>query len=113
MNNLRNSVRLIGNLGQNPDVKDLNGGKKLAKFSIATHESYKNEKGERITETQWHNLVAWGKNAEIISKYLKKGNEVAIDGKIHTRSYNDKEGNKRYITEIVVNELLMVGGKKE
>jgi single-strand DNA-binding protein len=111
--NLRNNVRLIGFLGQNPDVKELNAGKKLAKFSLATSESYKNEQGEKITETQWHNMVAWGKQAEIISKYLKKGSEVAIDGKIHSRNYTDKEGVKRYVTEIVVNELLMVGAKKD
>ena len=78
MNNLRNNVRLIGNLGMNPDVKELNGGKKLAKFSIATSETYKGEDGEKVTETQWHNLIAWGKQAEIVEKYLKKGNEVAI-----------------------------------
>jgi single-strand DNA-binding protein len=113
MNNLRNSVRLIGHLGQNPDVKALNSGKKLAKCSIATSESYKNENGEKVTETQWHNLVAWGKQAEIIEKYLRKGSEVAIEGKLHTRNYNDKEGNKRYLTEIVVNELVMLGGKKD
>lgn len=111
--NLRNNVRLIGYLGQNPDVKDLNAGKKLAKFSLATSETYKNEKGEKITETQWHNLIAWGKQADTISKYLKKGSEVAIDGKIHSRNYTDKDGIKRYVTEIVVSELLMLGGKKD
>lgn len=111
--NLRNNVRLIGNLGQNPDVKELAGGKKLAKFSLATSESYKNEQGEKITETQWHNLIAWGKQADVIAKYLKKGSEVAVDGKIHSRNYTDKEGVKRYVTEIVVNELLMIGGKKD
>jgi len=113
MNNLRNSVRLIGNLGMDPEVKDLNGGKKLAKFSVATKESYKDEHGERITETQWHNLIVWGKQAEIASKYLKKGSEVVIEGKLTSRSYTDKEGIKRYVTEIVVNEFLMMGSKKE
>ena len=112
MNNLRNNVRLIGNLGMNPDVKELNGGKKLAKFSIATSETYKGEDGEKVTETQWHNLIAWGKQAEIVEKYLKKGNEVAIDGKISSRNYTDKDGVKRYVTEILVNDLLMIGGKK-
>ena len=112
MNNLRNNVRLIGNLGMNPDVKELNGGKKLAKFSIATSETYKGEDGEKVTETQWHNLIAWGKQAEIVEKYLKKGNEVAIDGKISSRNYTDKDGVKRYVTEIIVNDLLMIGGKK-
>ena len=112
MNNLRNKVQLIGHLGMNPEIKNLDAGKKLAKFSIATNESYQNAKGEKIQDTQWHNVIAWGKTAEIIEKYLKKGNEVAIEGKLINRSYDDKDGNKRYITEVVVNELLMLGGKK-
>ena len=112
MNALRNKVQLIGNLGMNPEVKTLDGGKKLAKMSIATNETYKNSKGERVTETQWHNLVAWGKTAEIVEKFLKKGSEVAVEGKLVNRNYTDKEGVKRYITEIEVNELLMLGGKE-
>lgn len=112
MNNLRNSVRLIGRLGQNPDVKKLNSGKAMAKCSIATSEVYRNDAGEKVEETQWHNVIAWGKQAELIEKYLKKGNEIAIEGKLSSRSYTDKEGIKRYTTEIVVNELLMLGGKK-
>ena len=112
MNNLKNKVQLIGNLGMNPEIKTLDSGKKLAKFSIATNESYKNAKGEKVEDTQWHNLVAWGKTADIIEKYLQKGNEVAIEGKLNNRTYDDKDGNKRYITEIVVNELLMLGSKK-
>lgn len=112
MNNLKNKVQLIGNLGMNPEIKILESGKKLAKFSIATNESYKNAKGEKVEDTQWHNLIAWGKTADIIEQYLQKGNEVAIEGKLSNRSYDDKDGNKRYITEIVVNELLMLGGKK-
>lgn len=112
MNNLKNKVQLIGNLGMNPEIKTLESGKKLAKFSIATNESYKNAQGEKVEDTQWHNLVAWGKTADIIEKYLQKGNEVAIEGKLNNRSYEDKDGNKRYITEIVVNELLMLGPKK-
>lgn len=111
MNALRNKVQLIGNLGMEPEIKTLESGKKLAKMSIATNESYKNSKGELIKETQWHNLIAWGKTAEIIEKYLKKGNEVAIEGKLVHRDYTDKEGQKRYVTEIEVNELLMLGGK--
>ena len=86
-------------------------GKKLAKFSIATNESYKNQQGERVTDTQWHNVVAWGKTAEIIEEYVTKGKEVAVEGKLTTRSYDDKEGNKRYMTEVVCNELLMLGSK--
>lgn len=112
MNNLRNKVQLIGNLGNTPEVINLETGKKLAKFSIATNESYKNAQGEQIKDTQWHNVIAWGKTADIIEKYLEKGNEVAVEGKLVNRSYNDKDGNKRYITEIVVNELLMLGNKK-
>jgi single-strand DNA-binding protein len=95
-----------------PEVKDLDGGKKLAKVSIATNETYKNSKGERVTETQWHNLIAWGKTAEIVEKFLKKGSEVAVEGKLINRNYTDKEGIKRYVTEIEVNELLMLDAKK-
>ncbi|MDF1672451.1 MAG: single-stranded DNA-binding protein [Vicingaceae bacterium] len=112
MNNLKNKVQLIGNLGNTPEVINLETGKKLAKFSIATNESYKNTKGEQIKDTQWHNIIAWGKTADIIEKYLEKGSEVAIEGKLVNRSYDDKDGNKRYITEILVNELLMLGNKK-
>jgi single-strand DNA-binding protein len=108
---LKNKVQLIGNLGNAPEVKTLESGKKMARFSVATHENYRNAKGEKVTETQWHNLVAWGKVAEIVEKYLTKGKEVAIEGKLVNRSYNDKEGNKKYITEIQVNELLMLGAK--
>lgn len=112
MNALRNKVQLIGNLGMNPEIKTLDGGKKLAKMSIATNETYKNAKGEKITETQWHNLIAWGKTVNIIEKYLSKGSEVAIEGKLINRNYTDKEGVKRYITEIQVNDLLLIGGNK-
>jgi single-strand DNA-binding protein len=108
---LKNKVQLIGNLGSNPEIKILDGGKKVAKFNIATNESYRNANGEKITETQWHNLVAWGKLAEIIEKYIMKGSEVAVEGKLTYRSYNDKEGNKKFFTEIQVNELLMLGEK--
>jgi len=108
---LKNKVQLIGNLGNVPEVKTLESGKKMARFSVATNEIYRNAKGEKITETQWHNLVAWGKIAEIVEKYLDKGKEIAIEGKLINRSYNDKEGNKKYITEIQVNELLMLGAK--
>ena len=110
---MRNKVTLIGNLGQNPEVKELNGGKKLAKFSLATNETYRNKAGEKVTDTQWHNLTVWGKTADIVEKYLKKGSEVAIEGKLLNRNYTDKEGVKRYVTEIQVNELVMLGGKKD
>lgn len=105
---LKNKVQLIGNLGNNPEVKNLESGKKMARFSIATSETYKNAKGEKVKETQWHNVIAWGKVAEIIEKYVVKGSEVAIEGKLIYRNYNDKDGNKKYITEIQVNELLLL-----
>jgi single-strand DNA-binding protein len=113
MNNLRNSVRLIGNIGMNPEVKEIGKDKKLAKFSLATTEVYKNDDGEKVNDTQWHNLIAWGNQAVFSEKYLKKGCEVAIEGKLTSRNYIDKEGIKRYITEIVVSEILMVGNKKD
>ena len=109
MSTLRNKVQLIGNLGNDPEIVNLESGKKLAKFSIATNESYKNTKGERVTDTQWHNVVAWGKTAEVIENYVTKGKEVAIEGKLTSRSYETKHGEKRYLTEIVCNELLLLG----
>ncbi|WP_026776283.1 single-stranded DNA-binding protein [Polaribacter sp. Hel_I_88] len=111
MNSLRNKVQLIGNLGNDPEIITLESGKKLAKFSIATNESYKDASGQKIDNVQWHNLVAWNKTADIIEKYVTKGKEVAIEGKLTSRSYETKEGEKRYITEVVVNELLMLGSK--
>ena len=111
MNALKNKVQLIGNLGNAPEVKNTEKGKKLAKFSIATNETYYNVKGEKVTETQWHNLIAWGKVAELVEKYLTKGSEVAIEGKLMNNNYTDKDGNKRYSTEIQVNELLLLGGR--
>ncbi|MEZ4816683.1 MAG: single-stranded DNA-binding protein [Flavobacteriaceae bacterium] len=109
MSTLRNKVQLIGNLGNDPEIITLESGKKLAKFSIATNESYKNNKGERVTDTQWHNVVAWGKTAEIIEGFVSKGKEIAIEGKLTTRSWEDKDGQKRYTTEVVCNELLLLG----
>lgn len=111
MNALKNKVQLIGNLGNKPEILILDSGKKLAKFSLATNEIYKNAQGEKITDTQWHNIVAWNKTAEIIEMYLDKGNEVMIEGKLTTRNYENSEGEKRYITEVVCNELLMLGNK--
>jgi single-strand DNA-binding protein len=111
MNALRNKVQLIGNLGNDPEIITLESGKKLAKFSIATNDTYKNQKGERVTDTQWHNVVAWGKTADIIEQYVTKGKEIAIEGKLSHRSYEDKDGNKRYTTEVVCNELLLLGSK--
>jgi single-strand DNA-binding protein len=108
---LKNKVQLIGNLGGKPEVKTLESGKKMATFSLATSESYRNATGDKVTETQWHRLIAWGKVAEIAEKYLDKGKEIAIEGKLINRSYTDKEGNKKYITEVQVSELLMLGAK--
>ena len=113
MNNLRNSVRLIGNLGAAPEVKTFDNGNKVVKLALATNESYTNQKGEKVDETYWHNLIVKGKGAEIAEKYLSKGSEVAIEGKLTNRSYNDKEGVKRYITEIVVNDFLMLDKKPQ
>ena len=108
---LRNKVQLIGHLGAAPEIKNTEAGKKYARFSVATNETYRNTKGEKVTETTWHNLIAWGKVAEIAGKYLNKGTEVAIEGKLISRSYTDKSGNKKYITEVQVNELLLLGSK--
>ncbi len=111
MNTLRNKVQLIGNLGNDPEIITLDSGKKLAKFSLATNEYYKDADGQKQTKTDWHNLVAWNKTAEIIENYVTKGKEIAIEGKLTSRSYETKEGEKRYITEVVVNEVLMLGNK--
>lgn len=111
MNALRNNVRLIGNLGAAPEVKEVSNGNKLAKLSVATNESYKNANGDWVQETTWHNCVAWGKTAEIAENYLKKGSEVCVQGKLTNRSYDDKEGVTRYITEVVINDILLLGKK--
>jgi single-strand DNA-binding protein len=110
---LKNKVQLIGYLGGKPEIKQMESGKKLATFSIATSESYRNAKGEKVTETQWHRIVAWGKIAEIAEKYLDKGREVAIEGKLITRSYTDKAGIRKYITEVQLAELLMLGARSK
>jgi single-strand DNA-binding protein len=106
MNTLRNSVRLVGNLGIDPEVKTFDNNRKMARLSLAISESYKNDKGEKITDTQWHNLVFWNSQANLAEEYLKKGDQVAIEGRLSSRNYTDKEGIKRYMTEIVVNEFL-------
>ena len=108
MNSLRNSVKLIGNLGTDPEVKKLEGGKVVAKCRLATNESYKNAKGEKVISTQWHTLTAWGKTAEYLEKYARKGNDLAVDGKLMYSNYEDKEGITRYTTEIRVNEVLLL-----
>jgi single-strand DNA-binding protein len=112
MNGLKNKVTLIGNLGMDPELKEIDGGRKLAKVSLATNESYKNSKGEKVTETMWHNLVAWGKTAEFMGKYLQKGSEVVVEGKLINKNYTDKSGVKKYVTEVQVNDMLIVGSRK-
>lgn len=109
MNAMKNTVQLIGNVGNDPEIKNLDGGRKLANLTIATNDSYKNDKGEKIETTEWHRVTAWGATAELIEKYVTKGNQIGIEGKLTHRSYDDKNGEKRYITEIVVNELLLLG----
>ena len=109
MSTLRNKVQLIGNVGNDPEIKTFEGGKKLAKLTIATNETYTNDKGEKTTETQWHHLSAWGKTAEVIEKYVTKGKEIAIQGKLTHRSFDDKNGEKRYFTEVVISDLLLLG----
>ena len=109
MNAMRNKVQLIGHVGQEPEIKTFDGGKKVVNFTLATNEVYKNEKGEKVEQTEWHRVTAWGKVAEIIEKYVIKGKEIAIEGKLTHRSYDDKDGTKRYITEVVANDILLLG----
>ncbi|WP_309614388.1 single-stranded DNA-binding protein [Flavobacterium sp.] len=109
MNAMKNKVQLIGNVGQEPEIKTFDAGKKVANITIATNEYYTNDKGEKVEETQWHRVSAWGKVADIIEKYVTKGKEIAIEGKLTHRSYDDKDGNKRYITEVVANDILLLG----
>ena len=104
---MKNKVQLIGHVGQDPEIKQLESGR-VANFTIATNDSYTNAKGEKVEQTEWHRVSAWGKTVEIIEQLLKKGSHVAIEGKLTHRSYDDKDGNKRYITEVVANELVML-----
>ncbi len=108
MNNLRNQVQLIGHLGKDVNIKELENGRKVATASIATKDVYKNKKGEKVVETQWHQIIGWGKNAVNMESFLRKGKEVAVRGKLTYRKYTDKNGTTRYFTEVVVNELLLV-----
>ena len=111
MTSLSNSVHLIGRLGMDPKFFEFEGGKMKTTFSLATSDYYKDQKGDRVQETQWHNIVAWGKTAKIAADYLSKGKEIALEGKLTNRSYEDKEGNKKYITEIVANQILILDKK--
>ena len=109
MNTLHNSVKLIGRLGQDPEVKTLDKGNKFAKFSLATSDNFTAKDGSKQEQTQWHTIVVWGNLAGICEKYLKKGKEIAIDGRLTYRNYEDNNGTKHFISEIVANELLFVG----
>ncbi|MDT0641886.1 single-stranded DNA-binding protein [Zunongwangia sp. F363] len=111
MSTLKNHVQLIGNVGQEPQITNLESGKKVARFSLATNEYYKGAKGEKVQNTEWHTIVAWGKTAEIIEKYAGKGKEIGVTGKLKSRSYEDKDGIKRYVTEVEANEILLLGTK--
>ena len=112
MYNLKNNVQLIGHLGNDPEIKETANGSKYAKFSLATSDTYKNQAGEKITETQWHNIIFWGKTAEIAETYLKKGRQCAVQGKLVYDNYEDKDGNKKYYTQIKGNELLLLGKRE-
>ena len=104
---MKNRVQLIGHVGQDPEIKQLENGR-VANFTIATNDSYTNAKGEKVEQTEWHRVSAWGKTVDIIEQLLKKGSHVSIEGKLTHRSYDDKDGNKRYITEVVANELVLL-----
>ena len=109
----RNKVQLIGNVGREPNITELENVKKVARLSLATNEHYKNAKGEKVTSTEWHTLIAWGKVAGIVEKLVSKGQELAIEGKLTYRSYADKENVKRRVTEIVISEILLLGKAKK
>ncbi len=108
---MRNKVTLIGNLGAAAELKTFDGNKKLARVAIATNETYKNKQGEKVSETTWHNVIAWGPLAELLAQYAKKGEEIAIEGKLVNNNYTDKDGIKRYTTEIQMTEMVLLGGK--
>ena len=110
MSTIRNHVQLIGNVGDDPTIPELESGKKLARFSIAVNERYKNSQGEKVESTDWLDVVAWGKTAEIAEKYLTKGKQVGVGGKLKTRKYLADDGNERKLTEIVADEILLLGG---
>jgi len=113
MNSLKNRVTLIGNLGQDPETKTTDGGKKVTHFTLATDDGYKNADGQKVSETTWHNIVAWNGLADIAGRFLKKGHQVAVEGRIVYRTYEDKKGATKYITEIVLNDLVLLRSGKE
>ncbi|AYN67460.1 single-stranded DNA-binding protein [Euzebyella marina] len=111
MSTIRNYVQLIGNVGQEPTITNLDNGKKVARFSLATNENYKDSNGVKQTDTNWHTIVAWGKTAEVVEKFITKGKEVGLTGKLKTRTYTTDDGNQRYVTEVVADEILLIGNK--
>ncbi|MFP2994330.1 single-stranded DNA-binding protein [Spongiivirga sp. MCCC 1A20706] len=113
MSTLRNKVQLIGNIGNEPKITNLESGNKVARFSMATNEYYRNAQGEKVQSTQWHYVVAWDKKADIIEQYTYKGKEIAVEGKLISRSYTNEMGVKCYVTEIVASEILLLGSKNE
>ena len=113
MSTIKNHVQLIGHIGEDPKVTNLESGRKVARFRLATNEHYKDAKGEKRTDTNWHSIVAWGKTAEIIEKYTAKGKEIGVTGKLKTRTYTTDDGNQRYVTEVEANEILLLGGKND
>lgn len=113
MSTIKNHVQLIGNVGQEPTITNLESGKKVARFSLATNENYKDSKGEKQTDTNWHTIVAWGKTAEIVEKYVVKGKEVGVVGKLKTRTYTADDDTQRYVTEVVADEILLMGSKDD
>ena len=108
-----NKVILVGNLGKDPEVRHLENGTAVANFPIATSESYKDREGNRVDQTEWHNIVVWRKLAEIAENYLKKGSQIYLEGKLRTRSWEDQQGNKRYTTEVVADTFTMLGKKED
>lgn len=108
---LNNKVQLLGHLGNNPEIRTLENGNKLAKMSLATYEPYKDAKGKKVDKTQWHNIVAWGATAEIAEKYLAKGKQVLVEGRLVHNSYTDKEGQKRYTTDVNVSHIMLLDKK--
>lgn len=112
MNTLRNKVQLIGNLGQTPEIRTFENGKSVARFSLATTDVYRDAEGKKITETQWHNITAWGQLAKMAEKFLVKGSEVALEGKLTHRTYDDKQGKKCYTSEIVLTEMVLLRGRE-
>lgn len=113
MSSIKNHVQLIGNVGEQPTVTNLESGRKVARFSLATNEVFKDREGNKQTETDWHTVVAWGKTAEIVERFVSKGKELGVAGKLRTRTYTTDDGNQRYVTEVEAREILLMGGKKD